>query len=272
VNVEAPILAADTPIEERKSLGIGLRGDQPIELQRWYEGKHGGKAGRFNAYHQPFKRRALTTRRQGGIITTAAMMTMNATTLRTHPIKRGAWVATVVFNDPPDPPPDAVGEIEADDKAIAEKGLTLRQRLKQHSDKASCRACHAKIDPLGFVMENYDSVGLWRDKYHSDLPIDATGKIFGDKQYKDIIGFKDALLSKPERFTSAIAEHMLSYALGRELRISDRPAVEKIVDQVEAGQGKMSALVVAITQSRPFLHKTNQALVEKRVAKQGEHK
>jgi hypothetical protein len=87
----------------------------------------------------------------------------------------------VIFNDPPPPPPDTVPEIEADDAEIEAKGLTIRQRLKQHATDESCASCHAKIDPLGFVLESYDPIGRWRDKYRGGLPVDSSGKLFGDK-------------------------------------------------------------------------------------------
>ncbi|MEE3179493.1 MAG: DUF1588 domain-containing protein, partial [Verrucomicrobiota bacterium] len=165
------------------------------ELQAWYTrpdkpfGNRGNR-NRFNTNSQAFHRRKLTSRREGGVITTAAVLTMTATPLRTSPIKRGAWVATVMFNDPPPPPPDVVPEIEADDAEIEAKGLTIRQRLKQHATDESCASCHAKIDPLGFVLESYDPIGRWRDKYRGGLPVDSSGKLFGDKEFKDIIEFK----------------------------------------------------------------------------------
>ena len=147
------------------------------ELQAWYTrpdkpfGNRGNR-NRFNTNSQAFHRRKLTSRREGGVITSAAVLTMTATPLRTSPIKRGAWVATVIFNDPPPPPPDVVPEIEADDAELAAKGLTIRQRLKQHATDESCASCHARIDPLGFALESFDPIGRWRDKYRGGLPVD----------------------------------------------------------------------------------------------------
>jgi len=233
------------------------------ELQAWYSrpekpfGNRGNR-NRFNTNSQAFHRRKLASRREGGVITSAAVLTMTATPLRTSPIKRGAWVATVIFNDPPPPPPDVVPEIEADDAEIEAKGLTIRQRLKQHATDESCASCHAKIDPLGFVLESYDPIGRWRDKYRGGLPVDASGKLFGDKEFKDIIEFKDALLERPEKFMRAFSEHMLSYALGRELKVTDKPAIDRISSQVLNDHGRFSTVVVEIARSAPFRHKTGQ--------------
>jgi len=233
------------------------------ELQAWYANPQkpfGNKQNRnrLNTKVQDFNRKALNTRREGGVITTAAILTMTSTPLRTSPIKRGAWVATVIFNDPPPPPPDVVPEIEEDDAAIAASGLTIRQRLKEHATNQSCASCHAKIDPLGFVLESYDPVGRWRDKYTGGLPVDASGKLFGEDEFKNIVEFKDAILARPEEFMRGFSEHLLSYALGRELKVTDKPAVDRITRKVMADHGRFSTVVVEIAKSLPFRNKTNQ--------------
>ena len=191
------------------------------------------------------------------MITSAATLTMTSEPLRTSPIRRGAWVATVIFNKPPPPPPDDIPEIEQDDAVIEAQGLTLRQRLVAHQKQESCVSCHQKIYPLGFALENYDAIGRWRDTYQSGLAIDATGELFGKAKFNDVIGLKDALLERPEWFMRAFSEHLLSYALGRELDLSDKPAVDKIVARVLAGHGKFSTVVSEIVSSYPFLYKTN---------------
>jgi len=229
------------------------------DLQSWYKDKvpFGDRSniGRFVNGRVTYRRQDLDTRREGGVITSAAVLTMTSGPLRTKPITRGAWVATVVFNQPPPPPPDVVPAIEADDDLIEAKGLTLRERLKQHQENPSCVSCHAKIDPLGFVLENYDAVGRWRDKYRSGLPIDASGGLFGQAKFTDAIGLKDAILERPEWFIRAFCEHMLSYALGRELQVSDKMTVDRIVRNVVADRGQFSSVVVQIATSYPFLHK-----------------
>jgi len=229
------------------------------ELQQWYRadepfaGK--GERNRFLPSYQQFNRVEVDDKREGGVITTAAVLTMTSSPLRTNPITRGAWVAGVVFNRPPPPPPDVVPEIEEDDAVFEAQGLTLRQVLKQHQVNQSCKSCHARIDPLGFVLENYDAVGRWRDKYRGGLKIDASGELFGEVKFHDIVSFKEALLKRPEIFTRAFSEHMLSYALGRELKVSDKLAVDKIVRNVLANDGRFSSVVVGIVTSYPFIHK-----------------
>ena len=233
------------------------------EMQSWYNdpvpfGKRQNR-NRFNTNSQTFTRRALPSRREGGVITSAATLTMTSEPLRTSPIRRGAWVATVIFNKPPPPPPDVIPEIEQDDAEIEKKGITLRQRLVAHQENESCVSCHKKIDPLGFALENFDAIGRWRDKYSSGLDIDSSGEIFGESKFKDIIGLKDTLIRNPQWFMRSFIEHMLSYSLGRELDINDKPHVDKILAKVMLEKGKFSTVVTEITKSYPFMNKTNQS-------------
>ena len=226
------------------------------ELQSWYDDAvpFGSRENRnrFNTNSQTYHRRQLDDRREGGVITSAATLTMTSAPLRTSPIVRGAWVATVVFNQPPPPPPDSVPPIEADDELIEAKGLTLRQRLVEHQVNQSCASCHAKIDPLGFALENYDAVGRWRENYASGLAIDASGKLFGQTSFQDAVGLKNAILDHPEWFMRAFSEHLLSYSLGRELQISDAKAVNEIVERVRQADGQFSVVVRSVVHSASF--------------------
>ena len=120
----------------------------------------------------------------------------------------------------------------------------------------SCVSCHKRIDPLGFALENYDAVGRWRDKYRSGLAIDASGMLFGKARFGDVVGLKDAILENPEWFLRGFCEHLLSYALGRKLELSDKPAIDGIVEQVSATRGQFSVIVEAVASSYPFLHKS----------------
>ena len=102
-------------------------------------------------------------------------------------------------------------------------------------------------------------MGRWRDTYRSGLAIDASGKLFGDVAFTDIESFKDVLLDRPNIFIRAFSEHLLSYALGRELGPADKPAVDRIVRRGQAADGQLSTIVREIVHSRPFRHKSNQS-------------
>jgi hypothetical protein len=261
-----PLLLFESILVEDRSVMLLIDSNYAYrsdELQAWYANPakpfgNKGNRNRFNTKVQKFKKRQLSNRREGGIITTAAILTMTSNPLRTSPIKRGAWVATVLFNDPPPPPPDVVPEIEEDDQVLAAQGLTIRERLKQHASDQTCASCHAKIDPLGFVLESFDPVGRWRETYGKDLPIDTSGKLFGEVEFSNVVEFKDALLERPDAFMRGFSEHLLSYSLGRELKVSDKAAVDKIVRKALEDKGRFSSIVLEIARSLPFRYKTNQ--------------
>ncbi|MEE2937699.1 MAG: DUF1588 domain-containing protein [Planctomycetota bacterium] len=260
-----PLLLFESIMVEDRSIMLLIDANYTFrsdELQSWYTEEQPfskrENRNRFNTFTQTFRRIPIKTRREGGVITSAAVLTMTSSPLRTNPITRGAWVATAIFNQPPPPPPDAIPEIEADDREIESKGLTLRQRLTEHQADRGCASCHAKIDPLGFALENYDAIGRWRDSYRTGLPIDSGGKLFGKVHFDGVVEFKDAILDHPDWFMRAFSEHLLAYALGRELTLTDKPAVDQILHRVASDHGQFSTVVHAITESYPFLHKTNQ--------------
>ena len=212
-------------------------------LTEWYQGRAATYPINVNLRHIDFTRTPLTDRRHGGVITTGAVMVMTSGPFRSLPITRGSWVASVIFNDPPEPPPDNVPDLKADDKTLHEEGLTVRQKLKQHRSDSQCAGCHKKIDPLGFALENYDLLGRWRDNYRTGLKVDASGKLFGKHDFKDVVGFKDAVLAEKDVFAKAFIKHLLSYGLGRELTLADRIAVDEIAKASEEGNYKMRAVI-----------------------------
>ncbi len=198
-----------------------------------------------------FRRIPITDRRLGGVITNAAVMTMTSGPERTQPITRGAWIASVVFNDPPKPPPADVPPLPETPKA-GEEQLTLRQRLAAHRERSDCRGCHEQIDPLGFALENFDPVGKWRDQYENGLPIDVSGQLFRQYPFSDVVEFKDAILANKERFCRALAGHLLSFALARQLGPADQLALDRIAQAVAADDYKMQTLIRQIILSEPF--------------------
>lgn len=204
-----------------------------------------------------FRRVPVKDRRSGGLITNAAVMTMTSGPLRSKPITRGAWVAGVIFNDPPKPPPADVPTL--DEKPPEDEAqMTLRERLSKHRERADCRGCHEQIDPLGFALENFDAVGVWRDKYENGRDVDSAGNLFRQHQFADVVEFKDALLAEKDRFTRGLAGHLLSFSLARELAASDQPALDEITAATAVDGYKLQALIKHVIQSKPFLNKSSQ--------------
>lgn len=201
-----------------------------------------------------FRRVPVTDRRSGGLITNAAVMTMTSGPERTQPITRGAWIATVIFNNPPEPPPADVPPL-GEKPSAGEEHLTLRERLSLHRRRADCKGCHEQIDPLGFALENYDPIGVWRTRYENDRDIDAAGKLFRKHRFNDVVEFKDAILAEKDRFTRALAGHLLSFGLARELSAADQLALDQIAAATAADDYKFKTLIREVILSEPFLSK-----------------
>ena len=219
----------------------------PPESDNKKKRRNTGEVGVLNYFRVP-----VTDRRVGGLITNAAVMTMTSGPERTQPITRGAWVATVIFNNPPEPPPANVPAL-GEKPAAGEEHLTLRERLAMHRKRADCKGCHEQIDPLGFALENYSAIGTWRDKYENGRDIDMAGRLLKKHEFGDVIKFKDALLLEKDRFARGLAGHLLSFALARRLDAADQIALDEIVTNTVADEYRFKALLKHVILSKPFL-------------------
>tara|TARA_Y100001934_G_scaffold283198_2_gene401138 strand:+ start:2531 stop:4555 length:2025 start_codon:yes stop_codon:yes gene_type:complete len=252
-----PLLLFEAILVENRSILELIDSDityRSEALDAWYKDQ-GKTKSRVRPTVVDFARTQLTDRRQGGVITSAAVMTMTSSSVRTQPITRGAWMASVIFNNPPEPPPADVPPLVENDKDTAH--LTIREKLAIHRKRADCAGCHVKIDPLGFALENYDPTGFWREKYDNDRPVDVSGELFRKHKFTSIVEFKDAILAEKDRFTRAFAKHVLAFALGREITAADSPALQKITEETRKAGYKMHALIKQIVLSKPFRLKSN---------------
>lgn len=251
------ILVEDRSILELVDSDFSYRSEL---LESWY--RDGTRPSKVPPTEIPFRRVSLTDRRQGGVITNAAVMTMTSNPVRTQPITRGAWLASVIFNDPPDPSPANVPPLPEEKDAGPEEDLTLRERFEAHRTQAECAGCHAKLDPLGFALENYGPTGVWRDTYDSGRAVDAGGVLFGRHAFSDIVEFKDAILAEKDQFARAFAAHLLAFALGREVVVLDEPALDVIVRETASAGYRIRSVIKQIVLSEPFLRKYNPATLE----------
>lgn len=209
------------------------------------------KNGRRRLDNQRWFRCQLPDRTRGGVLCMGSTLTLTSLPLRTSPVYRGAWAAEVILNRPPPPPPAAVDELGADDRDIQEAGLTLREKLAVHAEKASCAGCHSRIDPLGFPLENYDVIGQWRDSY-GKFPVDPGGVLMGQHEYDGIVAFKNALLERKVDIRKAFIRHLFTYALGRHAGVLE----EKAIDQIERAtrDGGLQDVIIAIATCEEFTH------------------
>jgi mono/diheme cytochrome c family protein len=191
---------------------------------------------------EAFRRVALDGVRRGGVLTHASVLTVSSYPTRTSPVIRGKWILDNLLNQPPPPPPPNVPALE--EKAAASGG-SMRQQLAQHRSNPSCAACHTRMDPLGFGLENYDAIGRWRDE-------DASGELPGGVRFTTPAEMKQILKADPDVFARALTEKMLTYALGRGVELSDRPAVRLIVDRLRTNGYRMHEVILGIVESEPF--------------------
>jgi len=249
-----PLLLFETVLIENRSILDFVDSKYTFRsgrLRKWYGEDPAGRIG--GPVTMQFKRQPVPDRRQGGVMTTAAMLTMTSGPDETKPITRGAWVASVMFNAPPEPPPADVPPLEK--PKASEKNLTLRERFAAHRERADCAGCHAKLDPLGFALENFDPVGRWRSTYENGREVDASGQLFRKHAFKNVVEFKDAILAEKHRFTRAFAEHTLSYALGRTLTPADTPAIDRITERVATDGYRLQTVLHEVVQSAPFVNR-----------------
>lgn len=199
-----------------------------------------------------FKRVSLQGRSRGGLLTHASVLAVTSNPTRTSPVKRGRWVLEQLLGAPPPPPPPNVPELPQDEKSVATG--SLRERLETHRKNPSCANCHAKMDPIGFALENYDAVGAFRDK-DGAFAIDTAGEFADGRKVNGPDDLKAILLEKKEDFCRCLTEKLLTYALGRGLEYYDRRAVDQIVTAVANDDYRFSSLVVQIVRSDPFLNR-----------------
>lgn len=196
-----------------------------------------------------FERIEFADGRHAGVLTQASILTLTSNPGRTSPVKRGKWILeNLLGSPPPDPPPDAP-DLEATQKN--QPDAPLRKQLEIHRQNPVCASCHKVMDQLGFGLENFDAIGRWRDR-DGRYPIDASGTLPGGARFNGPQELASVLLKRRQEFARCLTEKMLTYALGRELVVSDRCVVDKIVSDLETADYRFSRLVTAIVLSDPF--------------------
>ena len=211
-----------------------------------------------------FQKVSLAGTPRRGVLTHASILTLTSNPTRTSPVKRGKWVLENLLGTPPPPPPPDVPQL--DDKSRNLAG-TLRQQLEQHRANPNCASCHARMDPIGFGLENFNAIGAWRDK-DGDVAVDAAGQLASGDKFADAAELTKILAENRRwEFVHCLADRVLVYALGRGTEYYDRPALDQIADRVEKGGDKFSALILAVAESFPFQNRRDEAPLERVDAK-----
>ena len=195
-----------------------------------------------------FRRVPLAGTGRGGVLTQGGVLMVTSYPTRTSPVLRGKWILENLLGAPPPPPPPDVPELEA---AAGSSAGGLRAVLERHRANPACAVCHARLDPLGFALENFDAVGAYRAE-EDGVAVDATGALPDGTVVAGPGGLREMLLGRRREFVEALAGKLLTYAIGRGLEPQDRPAVREIRRRVESDDYRFSALVAAVVDSVPF--------------------
>ncbi len=199
------------------------------------------------------RRVALSDHRRGGVVTMGAILILTATPTRTNIPRRGNYILGTLLGAPPPPPPADVPKLMA---SADGKPHTLREMLQIHRTDPACAACHAKMDPLGFALENYDAVGRWTAT-QDGRPIDASGTLPSGESFDGAAEMKKVLVARKAEFLRTVCESTLIYALGRGLQRSDECVLKDLLHALDQDSARVSALVTAICTSYPFTHRRN---------------
>ena len=187
---------------------------------------------------------------RGGLLTGAAVLTMNSDGKDSHPLKRGVWMLERILHDPPPPPPPNVPEVDLTDPEILK--MTLKERIADHRNKSACRSCHSRIDPWGIAFENYDALGAFRTRV-KNKPVDATSQLFNRQTLDGMDGLKRYLLTdRQDQFAAAMVHKMTAYALGRPLAFSDHAEVENLTAQFRRRGDRLRDLIHLVVSSNLF--------------------
>lgn len=209
----------------------------------------------------------------GGLLTQAAILKVTANGTATSPVIRGAWIMERLIGEPPPPPPAQVPAVEPDIRGAK----TIRDLLGMHTKLASCAGCHARFDPVGLALENFDILGGWRTRYRGmeegeavtgidraghDFaytlagPVDPSGKLLDGRSFRDIRELKAIFAAQPRHLARNLLHKFTVYATGSPVRFSDRPDVEAILDAHAATGFGVRDLIVSLVQSPIFLGRT----------------
>ena len=235
----------DSVLREDRSVRTFIKSDYTFLNERL--AKHYGIP---NVYGSRFRRVTLTPdSKRGGLLRQGSVLSVTSYATRTSPVLRGVLVLRNILGVPPPSPPPNVPAL---DESTMAANLPMRQRLAAHRSNAVCASCHRTIDPVGFSLENFNAIGQWRDLEVENQPVDASGAIPGDKEFRGIDGLEDALLRRPELFVATLTENLLTFALGRGVEYYDAPAIRKIVSDAEKSDYRFSSLILGIVKSVPF--------------------
>jgi hypothetical protein len=208
-----------------------------------------------NVYGSQFRRVTLGSdldvRR--GLLGKGVILTTTAKPDRTSPVTRGKWILTNLLGvSPPDPPPNVPPLPErADDGRGNAAEPTMRQKMLDHRVRPDCAQCHSLMDPIGFALENFDGVALWRTE-ESGVQVDPVAVLYDNTEVNGPSGLREWLVARSDQFAQVAVEKLMTYALGRGVEYQDMPVARSITRKARSEDYRMSSLILGVVNSAPF--------------------
>jgi len=188
---------------------------------------------------------------RGGFITQSAFLAIGSSGERTSPVIRGTLILEKLLNNPPPPPPPNVPELGS----ASEKPLSNRELVEMHREQKVCASCHDKIDPIGFGLENFDAIGLWRTEEVLDgetFAVDTKATLVSGVKFEGLNELQKLLNSRKHMLARNMVESLLAYGMGRNVEFSDKEQIDKLMEVVTTSEFKMEEMIFHVTNSRPF--------------------
>ena len=183
---------------------------------------------------------------RGGLLGLGAVLAKQSAAARTSPIKRGAWVAHMLGDRLPKPPPNVPPLPDA-----VPAGLSVRELTERHRKDANCAACHVRIDPYGMTLEQFDAIGRLRPA-STMKPGESRATLRDGTDVHDFAGLRNYVAGpRREDLLRTLARKLTGYALSRAVLPSDRALVDEVSKTMTAG-GRWSDALLVIVRSEPF--------------------
>jgi Protein of unknown function (DUF1592)/Protein of unknown function (DUF1588)/Protein of unknown function (DUF1595)/Protein of unknown function (DUF1585) len=207
-----------------------------------------------NVMGNRFRKVPVTDDNRKGILGDAGILMLTSTAIRTSPVQRGKWVMEVLLGTPPPPPPPNVPALPENSEGRTghvAKPESVRERMEQHRADPNCAGCHKLMDPIGFALENFDAVGVWRTN-DSGFPIDAKGNMFDGAKLNGPASLRQAVVNHSDAFLGTFTESLLAYGLGRVIDYRDMPVVRGIDREADKNDHRFLSYIMGIVDSPPF--------------------
>ncbi|HEY1190435.1 MAG TPA: DUF1592 domain-containing protein, partial [Gemmata sp.] len=208
--------------------------------------------------------------RRGGLLAQGAVLKVTANGTTTSPVPRGAFVLDRILGKPPAPPPPNIPAVEPDVRGAT----TIREQLDKHRNHETCASCHAKMDPPGFALEEFDVIGGHRARYRSlgtgdpaprgtidpfigigfklGLKVDSSGVLPDGRKFSGFAEFQNLLAADRDALLTNLATQFAVYSTGRTVSFGDRAEIAALVAATNKNGGGIRTLVYELVRSKLF--------------------